>query len=270
MQMFENLPWYAYVLIIVTAISYAYRFFKKGKEIINDEEPDFFDTKFRTTEHSSLTEKQLFSISLDAVITEWWKVKTDTLEFKKVKNFDDYLSGWSIDTKEGYWDLTNYFLEDGRRWYFNFIYTMLQNEPEEKWETIMEEKFGDNERAQRYFTLLKTGSTVKLLKQKGFITFDSEIEKGVAAYDASILVGQARRAFSAGIITEQEAWKVIEQATELAKNTFSSWEEFGKSHILGFSLDIRQEFNKGYKEEYYHIYKQVVENQNSPWQKIEW
>ena len=266
--MFENLPWYVYIMLAIMLISFLYRSFNKGKDLI--EGPDFFDAKFRKGEHSSLTEQQLFSISLDAVITEWWKVNTDTLEFKKNKSFKYYLEGWGIDTKEGYWDLTNYFIADGRRWYFDFIYNMIQNAPEEKWDSLMIEKFGDNERAQRYFNQLKTGNALKLLKQKGFITFDSEIEKGGAAYDASILVGHARRAFTAGIITEQEAWKVIDQATEIAKNYFSSWEEFGKSHILGFTLDMRVKKNKAYTEEYYHIYKQVVENPNSPWHKIKW
>ena len=267
MQMFENLPWYGYVLFAIGIASYAYRFFKKGKEVLG--EPELFNTQYRKADDSHLSEEQLFSISLDAVITEYWKVDTNTLQFRKVEDFKDYLEGWGIDTKEGYWGLTNYFIADGRRWYFDFIFTMIKTEPQEKWDSIMIQKFGDNKRAQRYFELLKTNKALNILKSKGFITFDSEIEKGVAAYDASIMVGHARRAFTANLISEQEAWKVINFATQLARNNFSSWEEFSKSYILGFTLDIRDR-KDGYHEEHYHIYKQVIEDSNSPWNTIQW
>ncbi len=268
MQMFENLPWYGYIMLVVAIGSYVFKFLRKGKEALGLE-AELFDAKFRKVNDSSLTQEQLFAISLDAVITEYWKVDTNTLDFRKVEHFNDYLEGWGIDTKEGYWNLTNYFIEDGRRWYFDFIFNMIKNEPQENWDSMMYEKFGDNERAKRYFDLLKSGKALKKLKQNGFITFDSEIEKGVTAYDASILVGHARRAYSASLISKEEAWKVINFAMQLAKNDFSSWEEFGKSYILGFTLDIKDR-KDGYHEEHYHMFKQVVENPESPWNNIEW
>jgi hypothetical protein len=107
------------------------------------------------------------------------------------------------------------------------------------------------------------------LKQKGLITFDSEMDLGIVAYDAGILVGQARKAFTANLITEEDAWKVINFATQLAKENFSSWEEFGKSFIIGFAFD-QQHRERSYREEVYHIYKQVLENPVSPWNTIDW
>ncbi len=146
---------------------------------------------------------------------------------------------------------------------------MLKTEPEANWENLMNQKFGENERAFRYFRLLKTNEVLNRLKQKGFITFDSEINKGIAAYDASILIGQARRAYSAHLISEEEAWKVINFATLLAKEHFSSWEEFSKSFILGFSLDT-PDSSKAYREEVYHQFKQVLESEKSPWNQLNW
>jgi len=267
MQMFENLPWYGYVIFFIAVASYLYRYFIKAKE--GYDEPELKKVKFRKDENSNLNEQQLFSISLDAVTNEWWKVNTNTLLFKKGNRFNNYLEGWGINTTEGYWNLTNYFMKDGRRWYFDFIYNMIKSEPEENWENLMNQKFGTNERADRYLKLLKTGKALETLKSKGLITFDSEIDKGVAAYDASVLVGHARRAFTAGLISEEDAWKVINFATQLAKENFSSWEEFAKSYILGFTLDIRDR-KDGYLEEMYHLYKQVLESPESPWNTIDW
>ncbi|WP_291871562.1 DUF1266 domain-containing protein [Maribacter sp.] len=267
MQMFENLPWYGYVILIIGIASYAIRYFKKAKE--SYDEPDLENVKFRKDVNGNLNETQLFSLSLDAVTNEWWKVNTNTLFFKKGTHADNYIEGWGIDTAEGYWGLTNYFMEDGRRWYFDFIYNMLKTEPEANWDNLMNQKFGKNERAERYLNSLKSGKAIGTLKSKGFITFDSELDKGVAAYDSSVLVGHARRAYTAELISEQQAWEVINFATQLAKDNFSSWDEFGKSYILGFTLDIRDR-KDGFLEEMYHMYKQIQENPQSPWNTINW
>jgi len=267
MQMFENMPWYGYLIFIIGVASYVLRYFKVAKDGYT--EPDLGKVEFRKDENSTLTPQQLFSLSLDAVTNEWWKANTNTLIFKKGIRANNYLEGWGIDTPEGYWDMTNYFIKNGRRWYFDFIYDMINNAPEENWDSLMNDKFGENERAQRYLNFLKTGKAQGILKSKGLITFDSEIEVGVAAYDASVLVGHARRAFTAGIISEQEAWEVINFATQLAKGNFSSWEDFGKSYILGFTLDIRDR-KDGFLDEMYHLYQQVLEKSDSPWNTIKW
>ena len=267
MQIFENLPWYGYVLLAIGVGSYLYRYFKVAKDEYDT--PDLEKAKFIKDKNNTLNEQQLFSLSLDAVTNEWWKVNTNTLTFKKGVHANNYLEGWGIDTTEGYWNLTNYFIKDGRRWYFDFIYNMMNTEPEENWWNLMSQKFGDNERAHRYLNLLKTGKIQETLKNKGFITFDSELENGVVGYDASVLIGHARRAFTANLVSEQEAWKVINFATQLAKENFSSWDEFAKSYILGFTLDIRDK-KDGFLEEMYHLYSQVKENSMSPWNTLNW
>jgi len=265
--MLENLPWYGYVLLALGIISYAYKYFKTTKE--GYDEPDLTNVKFRKNANSTLNKQQLFSLSLDAVTNEWWKADTNALTFKKGIRAKNYIEGWGINTKEGYWDFANYLMKDGRRWYFDFIYNMMNTQPKENWENLMNQKFGNNERAHRYLNLLKIGKTQETLKSKGFITFDSELEKGVAGYDSSLLIGHARRAFTANLISEQEAWKVINFATQLAKENFSSWDEFAKSYILGFTLDIR-DVKDGFHEEMYHLCTQVKENSMSPWNTINW
>nr|WP_293301419.1 DUF1266 domain-containing protein [Allomuricauda sp.] len=267
MQMFENLPWYSYVILILAIASYAYRYFKIGKK--EYDAPDLSEAKFRKSSDSNLDKEQLFALSFYTPISEWWKADSNTLSFLNAKKIQPYLEGWGINTPDSYWELTEYFMKDGRRWYFDFIYQMVQNVPEGQWEELMDEKFGHNERAYRYFKLLRNGEVLDILKQKGILTFDSELELGVAGYDAAILVGQARKAYTGNLISEKDAWKVINFAKELALRHFSSWEEFGKSFALGFALDMRESYND-YKEEVYHIYQQVIENPNSPWNTIDW
>lgn len=267
MQMFNNLPWYGYVLFAIAVASYAIRYFKIAKK--EYDAPDLDEARFRKSPNSKLNQDQLFALALYTPIAEWWKADTNTLFFLTAKKVHPYLEGWGIDTAEGYWNLTEYFMKDGRRWYFDFIQNMVQNEPEEKWAGLMDQKFGNNERAHRYLKLLSTGDALNTLKQKGILTFDSEMNLGVAGYDAAVLVGQARKAYTGNLISEEEAWKVINFAKELALQHFSSWEEFGKSFALGFALDMRADYHT-YREEVFHIYRQVLEKPESPWNTINW
>ncbi|MCF6279651.1 MAG: DUF1266 domain-containing protein [Flavobacteriaceae bacterium] len=267
MQMLENLPWYGYVLLVLGVVSYAYRYFKIAKE--GYDEADLKTAKFKKSQESTLTNEQQFAISLYTPIAEWWGADTNTLTFLNPKSANRYLKEWYMDTKEGYWAMTEYFMKDGRRWYFDFIYNMIKTQPEEQWNALMKDYFGDNERAFNYLKVLKTNKALNELKQKGVITFDSEMDLGIIGYDAAMLVGQARKAFTANIITEKEAFKVINFAKELAVKNFSSWEEFGKSFIIGFAF-AHQNADTSYREEVYHIYKQVLENDQSPWNTINW
>ncbi len=95
------------------------------------------------------------------------------------------------------------------------------------------------------------------------------MDLGVAGYDAAMLVGQARIAYTGNIISEEEAWKVIKFARELAVNSFSNWEDFGKSFALGFDLDMRADYDE-YKEDIFHLFKQVMDKPDSPWNTINW
>ncbi len=267
MQMFQNLPWYGYVLLAIGIVSYAYKYFKTAKE--GYDEADLKKAKFKVSENSTLTKEQLFSIALYTPLSEWFGAETNTLHFVSQKVANNYLERWQMHTKEGYWGMAEYFMKDGRRWYYDFIYNMIKTQPEAQWDSLMTNHFGANERAFNYLKVLKTNKVQNELKQKELLTFDSEMDLGIAGYDAAILVGQARKAYTANIITEEEAWKVINFATQLAKENFSSWEQFGKSFIIGFAFD-QQHREKSYREEVYHIYQQVIENPESPWKILNW
>ncbi|PCE66060.1 DUF1266 domain-containing protein [Sediminicola luteus] len=267
MQMFDNLPWYGYIIFIIAVAAYAYRYFSKFKE--GYDEADLKTVKFKTSEAGNLTADQQFAVALYAPLTEWYGADTNTLTFLNAKAANRYLQRWRIDTREGYWDLTEYFMKQGRRWYFDFIYKLVKNEPEENWNDLMKGYFGENERAERYLKNLKSDTILNTLKQKGLITFDSEMDVGIIGYDAATLVGQARQAYTTGIITEDEAFKVLQFAKDLATTHFSSWEDFGKSFIIGFAID-QSHRDAAFREEVYHLYKQVVAHPNSPWNTLIW
>lgn len=265
--MLQNLPWYGYVILVIGIASYAYKYFMKAKE--GYDESDLKTAKFKLSEESTLTKEQQFAIAFYTPISEWFGADTNTLTFVNPKVANRYLKGWNMHIKEGYWDMAEYFMKDGRRWYYDYIYNMMKTQPTENWDALMNDYFGANDRALRYFKELKADKALNELKLQGIITFDTEMDLGIVGYDAGTLVGQARKAYTADLITEDEAFKVINFARELALNHFSSWEEFGKSFILGFAFD-QQHRERSYREEVYHLYKQTMESDQSPWNTIKW
>jgi len=267
MQMLENLPWYGYVILAVGIASYAYKYFMTAKE--GYDEADLKTVKFKTSDESTLSKEQQFAIALYTPIAEWFGADINTLTFVNLKVANRYLKQWQMLTKDGYWGMAEYFMKDGRRWYYDYIYNMIKTQPADNWETLMNDYFGANDRALRYFKELKAEKALNELKQHGIITFDKEMDLGILGYDAGTLVGQARKAYTANLITEAEAWKVINFASELALKHFSSWEEFGKSFIIGFAFD-QQHREKSYRAEVYHLYKQTLENPLSPWNTKAW
>jgi len=267
MQIFENLPWYGYVILAIAVISYAYKYFMTAKE--GYDEVDLKIAKFEKSPLSTLAKEKQFAIAFYTPIAEWFGADTNSLTFVNQKVANRYLQGWHMHTKDGYWSMTEYFMKDGRRWYYDFIYTMMKTQPAEQWKVLMNDYFGDNDRAFRYFKELKANKALNELKKHGIITFDSEMDIGIVGYDAGTLVGQARKAYTANLITEDEAIKVINFARELVLNLFSSWEEFGKSFILGFAFD-QQHRERSYREEVYNMYKQTIESDQSPWNTINW
>jgi len=271
MQEIFSHPWFKYVIGGIAIALYAYKHFSKGVQEAKSE-----PAKFSKAKNSDLTEKQTFSLALDSVMTAYWEVDSNTLSFtkngKKPMSFKKYMKGWFIDTRDGYLSLANHFLNDGRRGYFNTIYPIYKNEPKNNWKEKMDQAYpGGNDRAFKILDKFDKYQLIDDLKAKGIIEFDSDIEIGALGYDVAIAIGQARRAFTAELISEQEAWDIINIATDLAKEKFNSWEDFGRSHMIGYALDVYK--LKGwadYYEEYNHLYKSIKENTDSPWNTIEW
>ena len=269
-ELFSN-PWFKYSIIGFFIAMWAYRYFRQGMK-----ETSSAPVKFSASESSPLSDNQKFSIALNAVISSYSNVDTNTLGFtkngKKSKRVDTYMKRWRINSREGYMDFTNYYFDDGRRAYFNFIYPLYKSAPREEWAAKMQEEYGDNDRAQRILTVFDKYKLVDFLKSEGIIEFDSDIELGSMGWDISNLVGQARRAYTVGLISEEEAWEIIGKATNMAKEKFNSWEEFGKSMIIGFSIDMfkRKDIEAHYFEDCLRIYKLTMTDPKSPWNTISW
>lgn len=264
-------PWFKYAVIGIIIALYLFRYFRQGMK-----EADNEPVKLSYSSSSTLSDQQKFSIALHAVLSAYNGMDLNILEFSKngkiSKRLTPYLQGWGIDTRESYLELTNYYFNEGRRTYFEVIYPIFKSVPREEWDAKMREHFQGNERAERILNSLDQHKMTDILKSHKIIEFDSDMEIGSMGWDICNLVGQARRAFTAQLISEAEAWEIIDRASKMAKENFNSWEEYGRSLSIGFALDMYKHpmYGEEYFTDYLKSYKTIMTNPKSPWNTISW
>lgn len=271
-QEFLSQPWYLIVLAVVVFIYANFKdgvkSFKEGMDSVNKN-----DVSYRYAKKTTLTDDEQFAIALDAIMTAYWEVDNNLLTFthkgKKPHHFDDYMNGWFINTKEGYEDLRKYFIHEGRRSYFDFIYPLYKKVPSTEWSAKMEAMYGNADRPRKILSRLSEHKVIDTLIKQGVITNESEMDIGVLGWDVSVLIGQARRAYTAGLVSEQEALSTIKTAANMARKNFDSWKEFGQSQMIGMALDYYHHDDTFFND-YIETYHQVTTDTQSPWNTIPW
>jgi hypothetical protein len=265
---FLSQPWYLLLFALAGGAYFVYENFKQGMDSVNKNE-----VSYRYAKEGVLGEGEQAAIALDAVMTAYWEVDNNTLSFthkgKKPHNFNKYMSGWFIDTTDGYGELRDYFLTDGRRSYFNFIYPLYKSEPKNNWPAKMMSEYGNADRPCKILTRLSEYKVIDELVRKGVIQSEAEMSLGVVGWDVSVLIGQARRAYTAGLVTEEEARDTIAKAAKMARDNFGSWQDFGKSQVIGMALDYYHHDDTFFND-FIETYHQVMRDAESPWKTVVW
>ncbi len=224
--------------------------------------------RLRNKRYNNCSNEKLFSVSLDAAIVEWCGYKLETLFLKGKYNFQEYLGGWLIYSEKDYRKYLYSFFQRERVLQYEFIIFLIKNKPKSLWEQLFLEKFGDDDKAIKYYLNLSSGRLAQKLKKIGIISKKQDIPDNIIGYDCSVLVSLTKRAYSKGFISDEEAWSVLQQAADLARKNFNSWNEYAKSYITGFLLNMSPDFE--YEEEYLELFKQLLSNPRSPWKMIHW
>lgn len=158
--------------------------------------------------------------------------------------------GWDITSKETAIETLDWLVNEGHRTEADEVYEAIKsgeatNYPELK-DTIK--------------LYNKANATMKA--QLGFKDETFNKVKTVAAWDTDRLVTVARWCYSAGYITEDEAWNYINKAVSIAQSSFDSWEEYYISCAYGRAIaydgDIDELIGTG---------KTLFKNSNSVWKK---
>ena len=140
---------------------------------------------------------------------------------------------------------------------------LLSSDNEEEIETILRKRFfGIESFIQRAHHLYRF---IKYIHEKKIVSIEKEdFERGILAWDMGELITLARMAFETGYIDEQTAWEYIKFAGEKCRQIFKSWEEIGKSYLIGQAMktDKKEEIDSTIRS-----FLSATQDAESPWNK---
>ncbi|OFQ07945.1 hypothetical protein HMPREF2955_03920 [Prevotella sp. HMSC073D09] len=85
---------------------------------------------------------------------------------------------------------------------------------------------------------------------------------GADGYYVSILVYLARLCAECKYISEEEMWQYVDAADEFAHQSLTSWEDYGKSYLIGYALWLGSGIQLKMQA---NVVKKLIENPKSPW-----
>lgn len=96
---------------------------------------------------------------------------------------------------------------------------------------------------------------------------EDRMPESVIAWDLVRLVNLGRWAYLCGYANEEEMWQIMQIAADTAVQHFSSWEEYGRSFIMGRGV---WHGDPDDSETAYDIVSLLLENEESPWKQQHW
>lgn len=94
-------------------------------------------------------------------------------------------------------------------------------------------------------------------------------KQSIIGWDYARYISLCRFGYTAGYLSEDEAWLRIMNAARLIQRTFSSWQELGENYLIGrqfWSLDQTQKNGAAMRV----TYRRLLDDANSPWRRIPW
>jgi len=268
MEALSNLPWYVYVMIGIMIVSFVIQqvlptlkktgeFAKEAKRVLQSKSYN------KNPNGSSLSAKELSALSVGAINGEQTSCYVDTLETgmeeaRLNKGLNEY---WGVFDRETALNTLGWLKEEGHRAYYEKLWAILTDVPQNEWESAVNEQFEDSQKAMSYLSNLS--ETIEELKDEKYDNMQAtDFDKGILAWDLGRLVTVARMSHDKQFISKDEAWSFINEGYALVKQSFQSWEEIGKSYIIGRAMwggeNMMLDGLKG-------ITKDLLKDDASPW-----
>ena len=94
-------------------------------------------------------------------------------------------------------------------------------------------------------------------------------DKGILGWDYTRYIAVCRWGYTAGYITEQEAWDKIMPVAGKLQKTFDSWEDLGENYLIGRQFwSYRQTQISG--DLFQRAFQRLMSEEDSPWNKYPW
>ncbi len=238
----------------------------------------------------TLTEQQLFGISLGLIIAEQNGAYVDSLDTGKTDYPQKQMmqKNWRISGREDALAFLEARISEGHRKLFNRLLEiyMAQGCPDasqvdfsgtefEITEQPKNDYSSDDDEQEYQPTWMDVIESLENLDEiyeleegkAWFGDLEDDFKVGTDAWDFGRIVFASRICYTLGYITENEAWHYIELISKMAKQKFTNWDNYATSYVLGRAMwcgdDGEWETVAGFAAD-------ALDAKQSPWPKLKW
>lgn len=226
-----NLPWYAYVMLGVMAISWLLT--RPGlRQFIKALTRKAYAKNPKGT---TLNKEQLKALSVGLINGEQILSYVDTLKTgisreRLATQLDDY---WDVTDSISAKETLQWIQRSGHRATFDIILPFVLQYPDQAVCTQkIQEEYPEEEQFIEFANNL-VQCMDQLKDDVNFLYTKENMKRGILAWDAGRLVTVARTSFDQGYISEDEAWEYINSAYQLVKENYTDWKHVAKSYVIG-------------------------------------
>jgi len=264
-----------YLLIFVGVVIIVMLVLNHIHKIQQERNDGYYHYKFRLNSKSRVSPEEYKKVSVGAIYSQQQSAFLNSLEtgLEKEKIMNIVENWWGLNNAEEALAKLEYLDKKGFAYYFPTVWdAFLTNDEEEKKQIILD-SFGDGgllpeeevieDLDKAYAQQYNLTETYQELLDDEVIRKREDIKQyGVIGWDCGRLNFLARLCYDAGYISEEQAWNYINKAYYLAKRTFTTWEDFGKSYVIGRAMwGGADSDNSGIAE----IAKHLWSDPKSPW-----
>ncbi len=218
-------------------------------------------TKYHKFENpTNLSKSQLWLIATSAMLTERNKEFHDTLLPHYIYGTPELLA----ESKQSLlrdWNTKDLPDLKGTLQYLHSkeTFASVQN----NWKFLSESEFNKVQQLGNNYLTLRNGIDMVRNYQPGIYNTD-------LGWHYSHCAWIIRHAFYSDLITEEEAWDLLEENGKLIKKSFNSWESFGLSYLIGLQFWNIEKYNEATVKVAKKNSIYLLTNSNSPWLNIDW
>lgn len=224
----------------------------------------FSNKQYRENPHECLSGAKLAALNIGAINSEQTCYYCNSLTTgeqpeeirENLENFYD------ITDHDSAIETLNWLYQRGHRVFFDAAKKVYAGTSEGiDYGTLTEE---EQENFMEYFMNLQ--SALQYLSEEGYFSDVSQIaEISILAWDMGRMVMVTRSCYDCGYISEDEAWKYIENTYQACRETYADWEQFAKGYIFGRALwsGVNMSLTG-----IISISEGLLKDENSPWKKV--
>lgn len=253
--------WIVYAVIAVVVAVTLYRYFFKIRGFLRQFKGDFL-----MDENSSLSKEQQRKMLLGAVYAVIDKGYLNTIKtgLEKEEREDRLEKDWNICTHDSAVDALNGLKIACTKDYSPNIGEAFKLKEQKAIEKYLRDTFVNPNDAKACAKQIERAfKHIGNLVKEGIVRDEVEFSRiGGVAFEATRLVAIARMCAESKYISEQEMWGYVDFADEQAHKSLTSWEDYGKSYVIGDCLWGADSYDLGQSSK---IIRKLINDPKSPW-----